>query len=335
MNTRHIHLGASWLLLLAAMSSVACRAENPRFEVVQDNQTITIRTEGKNILSYQHAVHDVPAGVDPIFRRGAFIHPLWSPAGQVLTQIQPPDHWHHYGIWSPWTKTTVEGREVDFWNLGSRQGTVRFAGIDFLRSGNDGGSFRVRQEHVELAGDKAPRTVLKESLDVRAAAEKVQDRTVWVIDRDTTFTNVLDTPVVLEQYRYGGGIGFRATKEWNKENCTVLTSDGKTRQDADGTRARWCLVSGAAGDEGGRSGILFLSHPDNYEHPEPMRVWPENIIASGEVFFEFCPIRLVSWTLQPGKEYKLRYRMVVYNETINSETAENLWKNYTASASAN
>lgn len=323
------HLLASFLIL--SVVCACCPAADgggnaDRIQVIQDDRAITIKADGKNILSYQHAVCDVPEGVDPLFRRGGFIHPLWSPAGQVLTRIQPPDHYHHYGIWAPWTKTTVEGREVDFWNLGSGQGTVRFAGVDFLRSGEKQGGFRVRQDHVELAGEKAPRTVLKETLEVRAGEAKVGGQTVWVIDLASTFVNVLDSLVVLEQYRYGGGIGFRATEDWNKDNCRVLTSEGKTRQDADGSRARWCDVSGGAD----RSGILFLSHPDNYQHPEPMRVWPDNILPTGDFFFEFCPIRHVAWTLQPQQPYPLRYRMVVYDGSLNAETAEELWKDYAA-----
>ena len=40
-----------------------------------------------------------------------------TPHGQVLTRIQPPDHYHHYGIWNPWTHTLFENDTVDFWNI--------------------------------------------------------------------------------------------------------------------------------------------------------------------------------------------------------------------------
>jgi len=44
---------------------------------------------------------------------------------------------------------------------------------------------------------------------------------------------------LFEAYRYGGGIGFRATEEWTRENSTTLTSEGKTRVVADSIRSRW------------------------------------------------------------------------------------------------
>ena len=81
-------------------------------------------------------------------------------------------------------------------------------------------------------------------------------------------------PVTLEAYRYGGGLGFRATEKWNTDNSTVLTSEGKTRADADATDARWVIIEGESSVPQGRSGILFLSHPENRSHPEPMRMWP-------------------------------------------------------------
>lgn len=323
--------------LLFVVSS--CRATDsehaknipPRVQVVKDDTSLTLKADEKNILSYYYALHEVPEGVDPIYRRSGFIHPLWSPAGHVLTRIQPPDHYHHYGIWNPWTLTHIEGRQVDFWNLSSGQGTVRFAGVESLVSGPDAGGFRVRQEYVDFTADKAGRVSIEEILDVRTWPDQAEGRPVWVVDYVTRQRNVLKSPIELDAYRYGGGLGFRATQQWTKENCTVLTSEGKTRLDADGTRARWCDVNGGF-DDGQRAGIVFLDHPTNREHPEPMRVWPQDVNRKrGDMFFEFCPIRLTSWTFEPQKEYVLRYRMIVYDGTLTPETAETLWKKFARS----
>ena len=66
-----------------------------------------------------------------------------------------------------------------------------------------------------------------------------------------------------------------------------------------------------------------MSHPDNHEHPEPMRIWPE-----GDVFFNFCPIQKADWILEPGETYVLRYRLYVYNGAITVEKAEGLWQDF-------
>ena len=294
-----------------------------------DAEVIVLSYKGKNILRYYRALHGVPEGVDALFRRSGFIHPLWSPSGEVLTCIQPADHYHHYGIWNPWTRTIVEGREVDFWNLGEGQGTVRFTGVLSTISGPVYGGFKVKQEHIVFEGQGKEKTAINEVWDIRGSVCNIENREVWVVDFTSVLHNALDSAIELEAYRYGGGIGFRATEKWTRDNCSVMTSEGKSRAEADGTRARWCDVNGAAGG-GERSGIVFLSHPANREHPEPMRVWPPDAAdGKGYMFFEFCPIRLTSWKLEPEKEYVLRYRMIIYDGKMKPETAELLWKNYT------
>jgi len=297
-------------------------------DIKTEAETITLCSNGKNILSYYYSLCDVPETVDKIYQKSGFIHPLFSPMGKVLTRIQPADHYHHYGIWGPWTKTRIDGREVDFWNLGEGQGTVRFGGFISKISGPVFGGFKARQEYWDLSEKARNKIPINEVWDIKAFAGKLNDREIWIIDLITVFNNTLENPIEFEQYRYGGGIGFRATEKWTKDNCSVLTSDGKTRKDADGSRARWCDINGDTGD-GQRSGIVFLSHTANREHPEPVRVWPMDANGGrGDMFFEFCPIRLKGWLIEPKKEYVLRYRMIVYDGEINSETMETLWKNY-------
>ena len=98
-----------------------------KVEMVKNNGALTFRAGNKNLLSYQYQLVYPPAGQDTNYKRSGFIHPVWTPHGQILTRIQPPDHYHHYGIWNPWTHTVFEKDTVDFWNLKGRQGTVRFA----------------------------------------------------------------------------------------------------------------------------------------------------------------------------------------------------------------
>lgn len=276
------------------------------------------------VLTYQTAMADVPEGVKPEFRKSGFIHPLKSPSGEVLTRIQPPDHYHHYGIWGPWTKTTIDGREVDFWNLGDGKGRVDFDRVLVKKEQPDYAELIVRQHHMDmLAG---PRLAIEEDLGIRV---KPADNGRYTVDYTTTISTPLKSGVMLDAYRYGGGIGFRATAAWDHTNSTVLTSGGHNRKTADGTGGRWVMVYGKTGAHAGTSGILFLSHPENQEHPEPMRVWPEDANGGKEnVFIEFCPIRHQSWEILPDKKYSLKYRMVVFDGTLTPEEAETYWNSF-------
>ncbi len=102
--------------------------------VVKDG-ALTISNSNKNFLRYWFKTVYPPDGIDTAFKRSGFIHPLWTPNGQELTRIQAPDHYHHYGIWNPWTHVLFEGDTVDFWNIKGRQGTVRFGKFVSVNNG--------------------------------------------------------------------------------------------------------------------------------------------------------------------------------------------------------
>ena len=294
----------------------------------QDYKDLTLKYNNKPILNYRFATTYPPDGVNSIFKRSGFIHPLWSPEGEVLTRIQPPDHRHHYGIWGPWTHTHIGNRQVDFWNLGEGQGTVKFAGFLSEVEGAIFSGFKALQQHIDFGAKGEDQIALNEILDVRAWNADKNEK-VWVIDYSTSLNCPLDSGIMLDAYRYGGGIGFRATEKWEKDNCSVLTSDNKTRTDADGSFARWCIVEGESGTTEGRSGILFMSHPSNRMHPEPMRVWPLDANGGrGDMYFEFVPIRYNDWKLDQRKEYTLKYRMVVFDGEMDAKTAEVYWQSF-------
>lgn len=294
----------------------------------KDHKDLSLMINDKPILNYRYAVTFPPDGINPLYQRSGFIHPLWSPGGEVLSRIQAPDHYHHYGIWGPWTVTHIDERHVDFWNLASGEGTVKFAAFLSEAEGAVFSGFKALQQHIDFGAKGPDQTAMNEILDVRAWN---LGEGVWMIDYTTSLNSPLKNGILLDAYRYGGGIGFRATEKWKKENCSVLTSDNKTRVDADGSYARWCMVEGESDVEQGRSGILFLSHPSNRMHPEPMRVWPLDANGGrGDMYFEFVPIRHDEWKLEPKHNYTLKYRMVVFDGKMDSKTAEMYWNSFAA-----
>lgn len=300
--------------------------------ILMDAKNIHLMAGERSVLDYRHAYKEAPETANPIYGKSGYLHPLYSPKGNVLTRIQPPDHYHHYGIWNPWTKTKVEGQEVDFWNLALGQGTVRYAGLLSKYAGPVFSGFKVKQEHVTFQNSGPDRVAINETWEIRNYPVEIDGKQFWLVEMIVTLNNNLDSKIELTNYRYGGGLGFRANEHWTNQNSEVLTSEGKTRIDADGTYARWCKVEGAF-PSGENSGIVFLSHPDNRAHPEPMRVWPVDANnGRGDVYFEFCPIRHKKWDLMPGKEYVLKYRMLVFDGEFSAENAESVWQSFAGQA---
>jgi hypothetical protein len=295
--------------------------------LIKRHGQLRLECNGQSVLDYQFLTVYPPEGIDPLFKRSGFIHPLWSPGGQELTRIQPPDHYHHYGIWGPWTKTHINGREVDFWNLIKGEGTVRFSGFISQVEGPVFSGFKAFQEHVDFGARGADQVAINEVLDIRVW--NIDNGNTWLIDYTTMLNTPLDSGIMLDAYRYGGGIGFRATEVWRKDNSSVLTSENKNRLNADGTKAKWCLVEGESESAGGRSGILFMGHPSNREFPEPMRVWPVDANGGrGDVYFEFCPIRHHDWILEKGRDYALKYRLLVFDGPMTAEESEIAWQGF-------
>lgn len=287
---------------------------------------IMFSSENRQLLGYRRSELLPPAGIDTLYKRSAYIHPLVSPGGEVLTRVQPPDHYHHYGIWNPWTLTHINGREIDYWNLAKGEGTVKHREIVQIGEGELFGEFVAAHDYLDFGSEVAVRKTMNEEWHCKIWTKNpVGDR--YIVDLTSIIENVLDDTIIFDAYRYGGGIGFRATERWKAGNCTVLTSEGADRKTADGSKARWCIVEGESGVGKGRSGILFLSHPDNREHPEPMRVWPDNV-NNGEMFFEFCPIRHTNWVIVPGEKYPLKYRMIVFDGSLSPEEAEMYWNGF-------
>lgn len=301
--------------------------ENVPLKLDKRHGQLRISSLERPVLDYQFETMFPPEGINPLFKRSGFIHPLRSPEGQILSRVQPPDHYHHYGIWGPWTKTHINGREVDFWNLLKGQGTVQFGGFVSEVEGQVYSGFKALQEHIDFGASGPDQVAMMEVLDVRVWNPGKGD--VWLIDYTTTLNTPLDSGIMLDAYRYGGGIGFRATEDWHKDNSTVLTSERKDRLSADGTKAKWCLVEGESLSESGRSGILFMGHPTNREFPEPMRVWPVDANGGrGDVYFEFCPIRHNDWILEKGRDYSLKYRLLIFDGAVPFDEAELYWQGF-------
>jgi hypothetical protein len=298
----------------------AVGATQNTINIKDDNGTLLVTDAGKKVLQYNYATMYPPKGVDTVFRRSGFIHPLWSPDGNVMTRINAPDHYHHFGLWNPWTEVSYRGKIVDFWNLVKKEGTVRFAKFISKDEGSVFGGFKALQEHVVLNDPAGENVAMNEEWDVRVY--NIGDKK-WLWDFTSVLNCATTDTVFLKEYRYGG-FGYRATEQWNDDNSKVLTSENKTRKDADASTARWCMLDGAINN--GHSGILFMSFPANYNYPEPMRVWPEKMNGRGDVFFSFSPTRNKDWTLAPGKDHVLKYRMLVYEGTITAEKAEKTWQ---------
>jgi len=302
-------------------------SSKPTITLIDNGDAIEAKRGNQPVFNYKYTVTSVPEGISERFKRGGYFHPLYSPKGSELTRIQPPDHYHHYGLWNPWTHTEYKGREIDFWNLYKAQGTIEVNEVPVYSSGAVFGEMEVRQDHIVFEDTTMAKkeTALRETLNVRVwdAGENME---ATIMDHTSTYVCGTQNPLTLTQYRYQG-FGFRARANWYDENVFLLTSEGKNKKDGNSTRARWCIISGPT--EQGKSGVLFMTYPTNYNYPEPIRIWPEGSNNGTEnVFFNYNPTMDRDFVLEAGKKYALKYRIVLFEGEMNAEQAEQYWNDF-------
>jgi hypothetical protein len=291
-------------------------AAETRVKAVSDERVLRV-TSGTRMFDFRLKRELPEPGIKEAFKRAGYMHPVYSPAGRIVTDDYPSDHYHQHGIMFAWTKTEFEGRHPDFWNMGSGTGSVEFDGIGNSWSGPVHAGFTARLRYVDLSAPK-PVNVLNEVWLVRAYAIREQPYTMFdIISTQQTAGN---SPLLLPDYRYGG-IAVRGHRNWRKkENVTFLTSERKDRIAGDDTRARWCAIGGDV--DGVVAGIAAFGHPDNFRAPQPVRIHPD------DPYFNFSPSKLGDWRIDPGKPYVSRYRFVAFDGPADPAELDRLWNDY-------
>jgi len=290
---------------------------NSGAELMRVQNRLEIKVRGRQVFSFVAEPAGLPApDIKPVFLRGGYIHPVYTPKGKIVTDDYPSDHYHHHGIWFAWTKTEFEGKHPDFWNVGDGTGRVDFEKVGKTWSGPVYAGFTSFQKYVALTGD-ALKTALNEDWDVR-----VYDlgSDYFVFDIIATQECASTSPLILEEYRYGG-MGVRGNREWkDKTKVSFLTSEGKTRADGNATPARWCHIGGTV--DGQLVGLAVLDHPSNFRAPVPVRIHPD------DPYFNYAPSQLGRFQIDPGKKFVLRYRYVVSDGQPDPKLLERLWNDY-------
>lgn len=285
-----------------------------------DQNTISLSNSGGKVLSYYYDDNELPEGMNEMYRRGGYIHPVFSPEGVPLTNhLDQELHPHHYGIFSAWTSTEFQGRTPDFWNPHNHTAKIEHAdSLEHAWEGPVHGGFRAVNYFVDISSS-APVTALNEEWKV-ITYNMPEDSDYYMFDIVLTQTANTAQPLILPEYHYGG-MAFRGHANWdNPDNVTFLTSEGYDRINGNETRARWCHMGGIV--NGKTAGIAVLSHPENYRSPQPVRVHPET------PYFVYAPMQLGRMSIEPGSPYVMRYRYITYDGEPDPSELDRLWNDY-------
>jgi len=315
------------LVSVVALSAIVVTSSGADgIAVEKGDRVLKFTVNGKPMFTYQMEPGPVPEGVSPNYAHGGYLHPVFTPDGKLVTADFPPDHKHQRGIFFAWTKTEFEGRHPDFWNMGKGeqpgaklQAEVRFSKLEKSWGGEKAGGFVSQHRFIDHGGESA-KDMLHEQWEVMASRIETNGRAANALDLVSTQTCASNSPVLLPKYHYGG-LGVRGSAQWDPvEAVTMLTSEGKARKEGDASKAKWVYLGGEV--DGQPAGIAVLMHPSNFRFPQPLRLNPKNP--------QICvaPSQDGDWSIEPGKPYVSRYRIVAFDGEPDAAWFEKLWQDY-------
>ncbi|MFC4871643.1 PmoA family protein [Negadavirga shengliensis] len=272
--------------------------------VVQEEEGIQFTVDERPMLFYQTQTAYPPEGEPDYYKRSGMIHPLYSPGGKVLTDAFPVGHTHQHAIFNAWVNTQYKGEKVDFWNQHQGTGTVEHKSVLGIEEGPNATVLRTKLSHVSLKHGE----VLEEEWTL--IAYPFGD--YFLFDLLSEQTNTSQDTLFIVEYHYGG-MGFRGSREWNDVDTLnytntwqILTSEGKTNEDANHTKAAWVDASGQIEHE--MAGLTVFGFPDNFRYPQTIRVHPTM------PYWVYAPMVDGEFYIAPGQTFKSKFRYLAHND---------------------
>jgi hypothetical protein len=255
-------------------------------------------------------------------RRKPHLHPVATPAGHVLTRVEPPDHPWQRGLWL--SIKFVDGD--NFWEEGiDPWGVIRHEGPP------------------EVTGDAVEGDVIWIRSDRTSVAIRERRRWTHVPIDDGAYAVDLDTTLVapdgaeLDRSPFNGlwggysGITLRGRNDWR--DTTLLLDDGSRVERVAPQASRWCDLSGALDTASGPAtvGLALLDHPENLRHPALFYGSSKAPDYGDEGWTNFLNPSLL-WdgphTLPAGEPLRLRYRAIVHDGAWSPDRLASSWEGW-------
>ena len=318
--------------VLSPLASVALAEPDPTRRIVtctEWDDVIVASVGGKEILRYQKSELQPPVGMDAIYRRSGYVHPVRTPSGRLVTGDFAKDHAHQRGIFSAWVNSRFLDREVDFWNFHRGTGRVTHHQVLDVFKDESAVGFRIETQHQMIPETAKPQEALIETWTV---CFPPQSPTHYVFDIHIRQRCATNESVTVLQNAYGG-MGLRGNNHWFPmdnvsaeqssdqiagRGCSFLTSEGHDRKTGNHTKARWVSAGGIV--DGRVAGIAVMCHPTSFRAPQKVRLHPS------KPYFCFAPMVDNSFEITPEQPYQSSYRYVVFDGLPDVALLEAEWQ---------
>lgn len=251
-------------LLTFFSALLSCTFHDTAIQCVETDQGFLFTEDGRNVAFYQRAAKSF----DGAYTRNNYLHPLWTTAGDTLTEDYPPDHAHHRGLFWAWHQTYVDDvRLGDAWECRDFVWDVADAVVE--EAGHGAKTLAVTvfwksPDFVDQNGEMIP--AVKENTRITVCPKKVHLRS---IDFEIQFLAMRDHVEIggSEDEKGYGGFSLRIKCP---DDLIFSSSTGQVQPQNEAVVAgAWMNMLGMF-DGKNRSGIAVLCHPAN---PQPINKW--------------------------------------------------------------
>ncbi len=285
-------------------------------KLIKEEDGVLFQVRQKKVLFYSTKQMELPGKIPAFYARSGFIHPLYSPSGNVLTDDFPVGHVHQHGIMMAWVNTTFKNKSHDFWNQQAKTGNVRHVNVLSIEEGPVFSRARFQLQHYTPPAHE----VLTEiwTLTVYPFSD------YFLYDIRSDQVNTTSDTLFLNKYHYGG-MAFRGSREWNvedkenfKSNWSILTDSGYSALDANGKHAAYVSAEGFI--DGKKTGVTVFGFPDNFRYPQAIRVHP--IMP----YWCYAPVVDGAFFISPRQTYSSRYRYYVHDSSADLQVVKQLYR---------
>ena len=298
-SRRHFLAGSG-----AAALTASVRAQAPTYtlETIAAGKTLK-DAGGRVVLSY---LTSKPEGVPLAGNSVCCIHPFNTPGGECATDIAPPDHRDHRGIFFAWHDMTFArgGQTVkgDFWGWGQFAPTdgrvIRNRDVKLVRADANAAEIEVVNDWM-IGADRvmqATETIRPVSLGSSGPMARVLDlRYVFTSDYEVTINKMAFTGFCLRARKEGPYTFFDADGEVTVER---QPNSNATRPETDWPARKW-YGHRVTLQNGKVVSSAVVDHPGN-----PPSLWHG---ARGVSFLNPCISAQGPVTIPAGKPLTLRY----------------------------
>jgi len=251
-------------------------------------QAVDIAEGARPVLRYNFGTVPVPKTATGQYAvaRSDYIHPLFGPAGEILTKDYSPEHAHHRGLYWAWPEVAWKGQTLD---LHALQG-VFARPVRLVRTEGGPVAAVIVAESKWMWHDKEP--IVSEIATIRAFAQKDASR---FVDLEFQFTALVEGVTIARRGQSAyGGFNLRFSPRGDQKIASFNAPAGAP------IPASWGQIVGVPPEGKEPIGVAILQNAANPRYPGDWVTYPDlnwlqpTFPAKGEKFplSTTAPLRL-------------------------------------------